>query len=738
MPKVTIYQVSSLGGEGKHIVGMLSAKTNESYADARLNMERLNYFDFLYDFVDDATNVRMQGAWEKGNLLEDLGYTITIIPKQASNNQLDAVQAQRLPVCPMQLHIPSVSASDSPTPNFESVDEPTPNFESIDEPTPNFESDTDLSHRAGEEDLNQGGPSPQGEVEPIDPHVSLLSELMDPKLKAHLEDEIQKFKEHLVFLKIQGMDYTIKSFDKNGKVVVLVHCGECHTNTGGSKKDKMDKASIKSCFTNFRHHHMQSAKHMGAMAKNRGETVTSAEVKRQARAAQEHSKCVLDEHIAIVDEINSAQSQLNGSCPFEIRGDTLAEDVELSKFKVFCNVCFEHMILVPRQKNLQSNLESHVNSKKHLGLLRERQRPPTSEPVLTGKAGRPRNDSRDNKQPRIEKYLTNSESGGGSSSRASTLMKRQGGEDPHPHPLLCWGLWRESYSYGSEKRLVKDILYDQFKIDGVWYAEPLVEAEVWSVQDQKTCVISGLFRHKNCSRVSVLGGGFTDLTCEHCYNIRKEADFRLKVFREVQAIEKRGNRGTGNGRRLTHLTIPEVQVQASAYRIAQSKAKRKERQLRHRILMLQKRDPKLRDMCVDSANKADQLRFCQNVLLCHKGGAFGGRETLWDLLRDIVANLTRSGKGCRWRPGTKVLMQTLYQFGGRRVINCLSLNAIGPSLNTLQKDRRSMIVFRAGIHVDQFKFIAEVYSTVKARLGISGPVPCYLAEDETCVKKTIK
>ncbi|CAM6093847.1 unnamed protein product [Calypogeia fissa] len=49
-----------------------------------------------------------------------------------------------------------------------------------------------------------------------------------------------------------------------------------------------------------------------------------------------------------------------------------------------------------------------------------------------------------------------------------------------------------------------------------------------------------------------------------------------------------------------------------------------------------------------------------------------------------------------------------------------------------------MVVFRAGIHAEQFQFIAEVYSVVKTRLGITGPVPCYLAKDETCVKKAVK
>lgn len=132
------------------------------------------------------------------------------------------------------------------------------------------------------------------------------------------------------------------------------------------------------------------------------------------------------------------------------------------------------------------------------------------------------------------------------------------------------------------------------------------------------------------------------------------------------------------------------------------------------------------------------MKFCNSLSLAHRRGAFGGKLAVWDLLQDIVANISRPKKGQRWRPGTKVLMQTLFQLGGRRVINCVSLNALGPSLNTLQRDRRGMIVFQAGVHAEQFKFIAQVYSTVKARLGISGPVPCYFAEDETCIKRTVR
>ena len=107
---------------------------------------------------------------------------------------------------------------------------------------------------------------------------------------------------------------------------------------------------------------------------------------------------------------------------------------------------------------------------------------------------------------------------------------------------------------------MKAILDDQPKADALWYVVPQVDREVWSISDQKTCVIKGLFRHQQCNYMSALGGGFTDLTCENCWSIIKEHDFRFRVSREVEAIEKRGTRGIGYGKRLGYLTIPEVQL----------------------------------------------------------------------------------------------------------------------------------------------------------------------------------
>lgn len=50
------------------------------------------------------------------------------------------------------------------------------------------------------------------------------------------------------------------------------------------------------------------------------------------------------------------------------------------------------------------------------------------------------------------------------------------------------------------------------------------------------------------------------------------------------------------------------------------------------------------------------------------------RQVLWDMLRDVASNLNRKEEGHRYRKGTKLLCQTLYITGGRRVVDCLQTN----------------------------------------------------------------
>ena len=73
-------------------------------------------------------------------------------------------------------------------------------------------------------------------------------------------------------------------------------------------------------------------------------------------------------------------------------------------------------------------------------------------------------------------------------------------------------------------------------------------------------------------------------------------------------------------------------------------------------------------------------------------------------------------------------------YGGRRLCDLFALNYAGPSFDTIRRECRKGVQFVAGEHADIFKSIARIYADAKAALGITGPVPVILAEDETKVR----
>lgn len=69
-------------------------------------------------------------------------------------------------------------------------------------------------------------------------------------------------------------------------------------------------------------------------------------------------------------------------------------------------------------------------------------------------------------------------------------------------------------------------------------------------------------------------------------------------------------------------------------------------------------------------------------------GAFDGRTPLYNFLLDLAKNLTSvakhdgDGRGKRYHKSTKLMFGTLARFGGPLAHNFVSLNLLGPDLNT--------------------------------------------------------
>ena len=84
--------------------------------------------------------------------------------------------------------------------------------------------------------------------------------------------------------------------------------------------------------------------------------------------------------------------------------------------------------------------------------------------------------------------------------------------------------------------------------------------------------VEGCLRHVQCARLSTSGYPFQNFSCSACTRIPQEMDFRLRVGREDAALEKRGCRGTGEGRRIGYLSMHEL---AKHSRIIAKKLKNK-------------------------------------------------------------------------------------------------------------------------------------------------------------------
>jgi hypothetical protein len=146
--------------------------------------------------------------------------------------------------------------------------------------------------------------------------------------------------------------------------------------------------------------------------------------------------------------------------------------------------------------------------------------------------------------------------------------------------------------------------------------------------NDKLHVVSGCFRHKVCKRFSSSGEPFIDLTCSECCNILQESDFRMRVVREDISLEKRGKRSTGLGRRLGYLSNVELAAHSRSLGKRLNYEKLKVWYHKKKVAQLQMTRPNLKEISHECLNCKDVMLFCQNIVVAHRTGAFGGKPAL--------------------------------------------------------------------------------------------------------------
>ena len=203
---------------------------------------------------------------------------------------------------------------------------------------------------------------------------------------------------------------------------------------------------------------------------------------------------------------------------------------------------------------------------------------------------------------------------------------------------MCYGFRGPTVKYGKNLYLVNALLDDPYC--GVhWYSEPHLTAVVHirgQIQN-----IRGSFRHRNCNRLSVTAEPFTNLTCPNFALIPHQTDFRMRIRREDRALVKRGHHSTALGIRLDYLSTSEISRHSRQLSFKFRLMKLRYWNARTRIVQLKARRPIMRESAMNASSDNNLIKFCNNIISAHRIGAFGGKEGLWDFLKDVAANLNR-------------------------------------------------------------------------------------------------
>jgi hypothetical protein len=565
------------------------------------------------------------------------------------------------------------------------------------------------------------------------PEIWLQSTLISAEVMDKYILEEENLRRKLKGISLEDHDWKLKSFDHNGVGVVKIYCLDCNKHHGGISGDHTSHA-IQNLFNNFKGSHLGSTAHDRNWCKRHNvpfEHHPRSEAGRLGKGVimtpEDHAKLIAD-GIDIVKKVN-ADKGMEQPC-FEVVGNPLATQVKCFWTKVKCVTCNQFLQLCPPKRNLEHILTAHAAGSKHKELLDKAQKQTAGVPLSTGKRGRPSRTagfSGSRSQTSLHSWFPHS----GEGSQACDFTSWDRG---HGLSYICWGFRGPSCSYGGKPYNIRALVNDAHPGKN-WFAEPCLRGEV--MLEGGLLTVEGAFRHRNCLRISASDDGFENLTCTKCASIPSEDDFRMRVLREDRAIEKRGTRSTGSGRRVGYLHMLEVNSHSRQL----SQKFRRERSLhwaaKARIVQLKVKRPTLKESAKLASDEHDLMKFCNNILAAHRSGVFGGKPALWDFMKDSAANLNRKDPAHRFSDNSKAFAQAMKMYGGKRMCDLFALNYAGPGYSTVKRDCRKGVQFVPGEHSQIFKAVAQIYADAKKVHGITGPVPVILAEDETKVKSRV-
>jgi len=118
----------------------------------------------------------------------------------------------------------------------------------------------------------------------------------------------------------------------------------------------------------------------------------------------------------------------------------------------------------------------------------------------------------------------------------------------------------------------------------------------------------------------------------------------------------------------------------------------------------------------------------------HRIRAFGGKDGLWDFMKDVASNLNRKDSRKRYNENTKCFSQAMRIYGGHCLCDLFAFNSVGPSFDSFRRESRKGVLFVSREHTKIFQSVVSIYIDAKVAHGIFGLVPVILAKNETKVR----
>lgn len=141
----------------------------------------------------------------------------------------------------------------------------------------------------------------------------------------------------------------------------------------------------------------------------------------------------------------------------------------------------------------------------------------------------------------------------------------------------------------------------------------------------------------------------------------------------------------------------------------------------------------------EKANRGDAAGVAANIISMVRSGEEKLKPVLLHFVHDLMKSATmrdsatgHGSKGVRWKKTSKQILAVFQKKGHESLVRFIRSSLEGPCDETIRRqwvmDRVLLIM---GEHLSNFILINGIYVLLMSKLGIAGPVPYELEEDET-------